>query len=792
MKRKIKKHLMFIVAVCLFAVCFIFNAAAEESGNFMYDILEDGTAEITGIIEEQESIVIPAEVDGIPVKSIGYRAFSIGYRLTEITISDGIEKIGDDAFYSTEITDIILPDSVTYIGDGAFSSCRYLKNVKLSNNLKYIGSRAFASTVSLETIILPDSLEEIGSLAFERSAIKTIIIPSGVKTIPVECFRESSLEEVTVSDGVEKIDDMAFYETELTAIALPDSVTYIGNQAFLRCMSLKSVELSSNLGYIGSEVFAYCVSLKKITLPDSLAEIAVSAFAKSSIKAINIPSGVEIIPTDCFEGSNLKEITIPETVKEIQSGAFSNCIYLKKVTFLGDIEKIADRTFNNCHTLEVINIPDSVTAIGESAFEQCNKLKLSKLPANLKTVSKYAFRNCWSLAEEIIFPDKVEKIGAYAFEGCPVLEKVDLNNVTTVGLCAFKAHNKYLQIIAGTSLKKIYKGAFVADGGVIYFCYRGTEAQWKKIGINISLDKVHFNYTDDHNVGHVVVKATLEENGRHIIKCDKCDFEYFVQSIYRPFVFTLLQPEYVYDGTVKNPEVTVLDWSYAPLEKGKNYTVKYEKGRKDTGRYNVKIIFKGDYSGEKTLKFTIAPKATSKLTAVQSISAIKLTWKKVTGADGYRIYQYNTKTKKWDTVKTITSGSAVSYKVSGLKSGTVYKFKIKAYKKDDGTIWGKDSTVLTTATKPAIPTLKLTSKNGKAVANWTNVSGESGYQLYYATKKDGEFKKVKSYGADVVKGAKSGLTVGKTYYFKVRAFKKVDGKVIYGSWSNVKAVKIIK
>ena len=252
---------------------------------------------------------------------------------------------------------------------------------------------------------------------------------------------------------------------------------------------------------------------------------------------------------------------------------------------------------------------------------------------------------------------------------------------------------------------------------------------------------------------------------------------------------TLSKTEYTYNGKEQKPSVTVKDSAGKTLKNGTDYKVTYESGRKKPGKYSVRVDFMGKYSGTTRVYYTIAPKVTSKVTIAQSTKAIKLTWEKVTGATGYRVYQYNTKTKKWDSIKTTTS---TSYKVEKLKAGTIYKFRIKAYKKDDGTIWGKATETIETATKCKTPSIsKLTSsKKGVASLTWTNVSGESGYQVYYSTKKDSGYKKVKSYKTNVVKGSKSKLKSGKKYYFKVRAYKKTASGTVYSSWSAVKSVKI--
>ena len=291
-----------------------------------------------------------------------------------------------------------------------------------------------------------------------------------------------------------------------------------------------------------------------------------------------------------------------------------------------------------------------------------------------------------------------------------------------------------------------------------------------------------------HTYKSVTTKATLTKNGKVENKCSVCGNVKSTTTVYYPKTIKLSKTAYTYNGKVQTPSVSVKDSKGNTLKKDTDYTVKYESGRKSAGKYSVTITFKGKYSGTKTLTYTIAPKVTSKITASQTTTTITLKWNKVTGADGYRVYKYNSKTKKYEKLKDVTG---TSLKISKLKAGTAYKYKVRAYTKDDGTIWGAYSSAFETATKPATPKItKISTTKGKASFTWSNVSGESGYQVYYSTKKDSGYKKVASYKTNVVKGSKSSLTSGKTYYFKVRAYKKTASGTVYSAWSSVKSIKI--
>lgn len=85
------------------------------------------------------------------------------------------------------------------------------------------------------------------------------------------------------------------------------------------------------------------------------------------------------------------------------------------------------------------------------------------------------------------------------------------------------------------------------------------------------------------------------------------------------------------------------------------------------------------------------------------------------------------------------------------------------------------------ATLPAAPRLKASANYNSVKLSWNKVKEAKGYQVYRATKKNGKYKKVKTTTARSWRNKK--LTTGKTYYYKVRAYKKTDGKILYGKFS---------
>lgn len=109
----------------------------------------------------------------------------------------------------------------------------------------------------------------------------------------------------------------------------------------------------------------------------------------------------------------------------------------------------------------------------------------------------------------------------------------------------------------------------------------------------------------------------------------------------------------------------------------------------------------------------------------------------------------------------------------------------------------------TTATKPSTQTkVKVAKVTGVKVKNsskkaatvsWKKVKGATGYVVYRATKKNGKYKAVKKITkGSTIKYTNKKLKKKKTYYYKVRAFKKTGKKVTYGAYSKKVSVKIKK
>ncbi len=167
-------------------------------------------------------------------------------------------------------------------------------------------------------------------------------------------------------------------------------------------------------------------------------------------------------------------------------------------------------------------------------------------------------------------------------------------------------------------------------------------------------------------------------------------------------------------------------------------------------------------------------------------SSLTLSWTKTAGAEKYEVQQYVS--KKW---KKINTTSKTSLTVKKLKANKSYKFRVRAV--TDGEKAGAYSKTFTAKTVPLKTTLTLKAGKKQLTANWATVANITGYEVQYSTSKKFTKKTTKTVTIKKAKTKKTAikkLSKGKKYYVKVRAYKTVSGKNIYGAWSSVKNVKV--
>ena len=316
----------------LFAVLLIsaFSVQAETYGDWVYSV-GNGEAIITGYTGSGGAVIIPSELNGIPVRGLWLNHSTAVLSISSLTI----------------------PNSLTVISVSHPERYRNLTNVVVASDNAMFSAQDGALYNKSGTTLLFIPAGKRGAFA----------IPSGVTSIGDEAALGcSALVSVTLPESVTSIGANAFRGcTDLANINLPNSVTNVGPGAFSSCPNLISITIPSNVTSIGESTFSGCSSLTSITIPTNVTSIGDSAFLNCSrLTSINLPTNVTNIGANAFRGcTDLTNVTIPSSLSNIDSYAFSYCPNLRAINFLGNPPSGGYGLFDDSPKVIVFVTPES-------------------------------------------------------------------------------------------------------------------------------------------------------------------------------------------------------------------------------------------------------------------------------------------------------------------------------------------------------------------------------------------------------------------------------------------------
>ena len=559
-------------------------------------------------------------------------------------------------------------------------------------------------------------------------------------------------------------------------------------------------------------ITGYNGSAANVTIPSTIYGYKVSALSDTAflsnknIRSVIIPNGVLRIGALCFDScTNLQEITIPDSVMHIVrsgdagSGGFLQfCDSLKEITLGSGLENFFDTyDLNGSHSFECIDISKNnkyYCSIDGVAFSK-DKKKLLKYPPAKKdeiytipdSVSKLSMPMGFTLNENlkaVIIPKSVKEISLYTFG-------TSLNSIygykgTVAETYAKENGFKFIEISEPTSVS-LNKTSLTLDVGKSYTLTKtvspsnaATSYTWsssntsvatvdsngkvtaKKAGTATIMVKTSNGKTANCkvtvNLPTPQITSLANTTGGIKISWNKVDGAYGYRLYYKP----------ASGGWKRFKDTTATSFTDSGVVPNKTET------------YTIRCIDKngntisGFNSTGWSKKYTPVAPTVSKLDI--TTGGIKLSWNKIAGVYGYRLY-YKPVSGGWKRFKDTT---ATSFTDSGVVPNKTETYTIRCIDKNGNTISSFNSNGWSKKYTPVAPTIsKLENTSGGIKISWNKIAGVYGYRLYYKTSSGG-WKRFKDTTATSF--TDSGVSPNRTETYTIRCIDK-NGNTVSGFYS---------
>ena len=766
------------------------------------------------------------------IKDLSQGAFAYCSNLKKVTLNKGLEYIGYSVFKGDSLSSLTIPGTVTDIDPSLFSQIgvdhlkfestsgfAVVNGAVLKDNGKQL---IYAPTNQSGTFTVPATVETIGFRAFEHSSWTKVILPSGLRTIESSAFQYASITSITIPESVETIENSVFYGSMLKKIVIPEKVKFLGSVLFCDCYNLEEAEIDCGLDVAEDSLFYRCGALKKVTLKGKTTKIPEETFAgceklenfkiPSTVKSIEylafghcealtdieLPEGLETIGEAAFYNTGIKEITIPSSVSSIGKNAFpeDTVVHRNNVTYQkGDGTSVT---------------PDEASMVGlDVTYGQTEARKLLSLindfrkPANAWQYDQNGKKVYLKKLDSLTYDYDLEQSAMQRAAEIAVRfdhTRTDGTDCSTVIPDDMAAYGE--NIASGYSdHKSVFTGwqetneGFGGQGhrrnmlsenfnciGIGHVVYNGRHYWVQEFGYRDDINTTKTKADDSQQTVNILVEnqyfgsnAATASPGSYLI-----DVNESAAAPKAKLSSALAAAGYHFDTAALYPVWTSADTSIAKIENGKVIGVS-----KGVTYLTGKVLGKAQ-----KVTVVVGKLATPKLTGLTNISSgVTVSWNKVPGAVKYRVLR-----KKgsggWSSIglttdnsyidKTAVNGAAYSYTVCAVTAGGV---KASEYNK----------TGLTTVflTRPAFSSVENTA-TGEMTVSWQKNTGCTGYQIQYTSNsKFASFKTINVSSKDTVSKAITGLVKGRTYYVRMRTYKKVGTKTYYTGWSKVRKLKIV-
>lgn len=775
------------------------------------------------------------------VKNIGGQVFAWFDNLTSVIIPDSVTSIDEQAFYHCKkLTNIIIPNSVTHIEEEAFIGCEEITNITIPESVGSIGRYGFANCSNLKSLTIPKSLTYIGEYAFynceKLEEVHINNIESWLKIKFNNCYsnplfyadhlfiNEELVKNIVIPDNIEKLENYVFEGCSGLTIMIPNSVTSIGNDTFDGCdaiiqnsngnIMLSQVKYNTNGGLNGpsSQIMFQGELLNLSTKTPIRSGYIFGGWSRIICGDVEYNPGDAYIKKedvilyavwllDCKKCSGKGYESETQVCNQCEGSGrvnmkFESCIWCdgtgRSVTYPDILVKCPD-----CKGLGNLHIP--------GFYLNCSTCE-GKGKVDGKTCS-----TCWGSGKGKFVPPV-----NWSCKTCQGTGTVYIRGDKQVEICSscngkggrwssdecYKCNGKgnVLVLTANKCQECNGKGKVQSEDNHNYSSWENVKTatctsngQMTRICSRCGKTETQIVEPEEHKYINTLIEPTCTKKGYTIHKCSVCGESY--TDNYQDMTghsfgeWLITKPVGCIENGEKIRTCSICGETETQIIEmlGHNYVDSIIKPSCTETGYT---IHECSYCGIKwESDYKEAQHSYSEWIITKPATATK---------EGEQIRECSICGKKETKViaKLENNTDIESSTISVIEKSTILVEITTEKQNNNNTSTGTSTekttnakgTISSVSTKPAKVKFSLKAGKKKVSLKWSKVKGVSGYTIYYKTSKKGKWKKLKIFSAKKTKYVKKKLKSGKKYYFTVKAYKKVNGKKVYGKFVTKKII----